>query len=51
MVIRLSEYAKKHRKSAPAVTNAARRQNAPAFREKGVWKIGENFEYKGASKK
>ncbi|HBV01529.1 MAG TPA: cell filamentation protein Fic [Candidatus Taylorbacteria bacterium] len=50
-VIRLSEYAKKHRKSAPAVTNAARRQNISAFREKGVWKIGESFEYKGASEK
>ena len=50
-VIRLSEYAKKHRKSAPAVTNAARRQNIPAFREKGVWKIGESYEDKGASKK
>ena len=27
--------------SAPAVTNAARRQTIPAFREKGVWKIGQ----------
>jgi len=48
-VIRLSEYTKKHAKSAPAITNAARRQNIPAFREKGVWKISENYEYKGAS--
>ena len=36
------EYIKKNKKSAPAVTNAARRQNIPAFRERGVWKIGEN---------
>ncbi|MDP3053000.1 MAG: Fic family protein [bacterium] len=42
-IITLSEYTKKHGKSAPAMTNAARRQNIPAFREKGVWKIGENF--------
>ncbi len=44
-VIRLSEYTKRHAKSASAITNAARRQNVPAFREKGVWKISENFEY------
>lgn len=48
-VIRLSEYTKNHAKSASAITNAARRQNIPAFREKGVWKISENYEYKGAS--
>src|SRR3989339_890272 len=45
-VIWLSEYTKSHAKSASAITNAARRQNIPAFREKGVWKISENFEYK-----
>lgn len=41
-VVTLSEYVKKNKKSASAVSNAARRQNIPAFREKGVWKIGEN---------
>ena len=41
-IVTLSEYIKKNKKSAPAVTNAARRQNIPAFRERGVWKIGEN---------
>lgn len=50
-IITLSEYTKKNSKSGPALTNAARRQNVPAFREKGVWKIGENFEYTGASEK
>ena len=40
-IIRLSDYIKQHGLSAPAVTNAARRQTIPAFREKGVWKIGE----------
>ena len=44
-VIALSEFTKKNSKSASAITNAARRQNIPAFREKGVWKIGENFKY------
>lgn len=51
IIVTLSEYIKKHDHSAPALTNAARRQNIPAFREKGVWKIGEDFEYKGAREK
>ncbi|MBU6390532.1 Fic family protein, partial [Patescibacteria group bacterium] len=42
-VITLSDYTKKHKHSASAVTNAARRQTVPAFREKGVWKIGEAY--------
>lgn len=42
-IVTLSEYAKKHSESSPALSNAARRQNIPAFREKGVWKIGEKF--------
>ena len=45
-IIRLSDYIKQHDLSAPAVTNAARRQTIPAFREKGVWKIGEGFVYR-----
>lgn len=44
-VITLSDYIKKYGYSASAITNAARRQTIPAFREKGVWKIGENFKY------
>jgi len=40
-IITLSDYTKKHKKSAQAVLNAAHRQNIPAFREKGVWKISE----------
>ncbi len=40
-IVRLSESIKQKGLSAPAVTNAARRQTIPAFREKGVWKIGE----------
>ncbi len=50
IIITLSEYIKKRHYSAPALTNAARRQNIPAFRERGVWKISENYEYKGANK-
>ena len=42
-IVRLSDYIKRNGLSAPAVTNAARRQTIPAFREKGVWKIGEEF--------
>ena len=41
-VIQLSEYAKNQEKSFSALLNGARRQTIPAFREKGVWKIGEN---------
>ncbi len=44
-IIPLSDYTKKHSLSGPAVSNAARRQKIPAFREKGVWKIPENFKY------
>lgn len=42
-VVPLSEYVKQQKKSAPAVFNAARRQNIPAFRERGVWKIAAKF--------
>jgi ribosomal protein L17 len=34
-------YAKANKKSVNALLNAARRQTIHAFREKGVWKIGE----------
>ncbi len=43
-IVRLSDYAKKtERTTVAALTNAARRQNIPAFREKGVWKIAAEF--------
>ena len=44
-IISLVDYTKKHSLSGPALSNAARRQKIPAFREKGVWKIPENFKY------
>ncbi len=40
-IVKLSEYGKKRKQSAPALFNAARRQTIPAFREKGIWMIGE----------
>lgn len=44
-IIPLADYTKKHSLSGPALSNAARRQKIPAFRERGVWKIPESFEY------
>ena len=40
-IIELTEYAKKIGKMAPTILNAAKRQTIKAFREKGIWKIGE----------
>src|SRR3989344_5762791 len=48
IIIPLSDYTKKHSLSGPALSNAARRQKIPAFREKGVWKIPENFKYEAS---
>ncbi|MEX0617193.1 MAG: hypothetical protein WD231_05335 [Candidatus Woykebacteria bacterium] len=39
-IIRASEFAIQKNKPLPVILNAARRQTIPAFREKGVWKIG-----------
>ncbi len=39
-IIEATEYAMKIGKPGPVVLNAAKRQTIPAFREKGVWKIG-----------
>ena len=36
----LADFARAHKRSIHALLNAARRQTVPAFREKGVWKIG-----------
>ena len=46
-VIRLSDYIKQNKLSPSALTNAARRQTIPAFRERGVWKIGSAFNKRG----
>ncbi|MFA6512213.1 MAG: Fic family protein [Patescibacteria group bacterium] len=42
-IIALAEYAKIHAQKMPALLNAARRQTIPAFRERGVWKIGAEY--------
>lgn len=39
-IIKVTEYAKGNNQSVQAVLNMARRQTIPAFREKGVWRIG-----------
>lgn len=41
-IITVVEYAKKINKPAAAILNMARRQTIAAFREKGVWKIGQS---------
>jgi Fic family protein len=39
-IIPLSDYAKSLKVISPIILNKARRQTIPAFREKGIWKIG-----------
>lgn len=39
-ILEVSEYAAKLGKSVQTLLNASKRQTIPAFREKGVWKIG-----------
>lgn len=42
-IIEVAVYAKKHTAQLTKLLNAARRQTIPAFREKGVWKIGVGY--------
>jgi len=49
-IIPLSDYIRQNKLSAPAVTNAARRQTIAAFREKEVWKIGRDYAYGKSSR-
>ncbi|HBR80901.1 MAG: hypothetical protein UX09_C0015G0003 [Candidatus Uhrbacteria bacterium GW2011_GWE2_45_35] len=44
-IVSLADYVKEHDLSLSSLINAARRQNIPAFREKGIWKIGADFKY------
>ncbi|MDD4319355.1 MAG: Fic family protein [Candidatus Peribacteraceae bacterium] len=39
-IVKLADFAKTQDKSVFTLSNAARRQTIPAFRERGVWKIG-----------
>ncbi len=43
-IVDVADYAKQHEIYLPGLLNAARRQTIPAFREKGVWKIGASFD-------
>jgi Fic family protein len=42
-IITLADYAVKSQASLRALLNAAKRQTIPAFREKGIWKIGQGI--------
>lgn len=42
-IIALADFAKSQKKTVHAFLNAARRQTIPAFRERGVWKIGAGY--------
>lgn len=42
-VVLLKDYANQHKLSYSNLLNKANRQTIPAFREKGVWKIGASF--------
>ncbi len=39
-IVTLADFAKSHKESLSGLINKANRQTIPAFREKGVWKIG-----------
>jgi len=41
-IINLADYSRRLKKPAPILLNAAKRQTIAAFREKGVWRIGES---------
>jgi len=40
-IVKLADYAKQHNLTINSQLNAAKRQTISAFREKGIWKIGE----------
>ncbi|OGQ22324.1 MAG: hypothetical protein A3I05_09490 [Deltaproteobacteria bacterium RIFCSPLOWO2_02_FULL_44_10] len=42
-IVTLADFAKTHPSSLQTLLNSARRQSIPAFREKGVWKIGREI--------
>ena len=42
-IVKLSQYAKNNNISAAVITNAAKRQTIPAFRQEGVWRIAKNY--------
>jgi len=42
-IISAADFAKKNKQALSGILNKAKRQTIPAFREKGVWKIGIDF--------
>jgi Fic family protein len=42
-IVKLSDYAKNNHISAAVITNAAKRQTIPAFRQESVWRIAANY--------
>ena len=40
-IVKLSDYIKQNALNAAAITNAAKRQTIPAFRQEGIWKIAK----------
>lgn len=42
-IIPLAQYAREHKRPLNNLSNMAKRQTIPAFREQGVWKIAESF--------
>ena len=42
-IVKLSDYVKAGKFSAPVYGNAAKRQTLPAFRQDGIWKIAKNY--------
>jgi len=45
-IVKLSEYARKHKFNIASILNAAKRQTIPAFRVRGKWMIGAGYEDK-----
>ena len=41
-IVSLSDMAKKTTRTQQSITNAAKKQSLPAFRERGRWKVGKN---------
>ncbi len=44
-IISLADFAKQEKKSLNSLINFSRRQTLPTFREKGVWKIAQNYKF------
>jgi Fic family protein len=42
-IVKLSEYAKSNNINAAQITNAAKRQTIPAFRQESIWRIEKHF--------